>query len=256
MFADIDGVRFNTVSFGAGPRTLVGHGGWAGSWELWQQPFELMSPSWRCVSYDHRGSGESRAEPETITAQRLVDDLFALLDHLEVDRCILAGESMGGFIAMLAVERDPSRFDGLVLVDSATGFTDPSPLAVGARRDYPETVRQFMIRCVPEPDSQHVRQWGEDILLRATPEAAARLFEGCYGVTVDPTSIAIPTLVLHGELDTAVPLATSERLASQIRGAELRVIRGAGHVPTMTRPREVVAAITDWAATLPAPATT
>ncbi|MDB5944318.1 MAG: hypothetical protein JWQ13_3884 [Ramlibacter sp.] len=42
---------------GAGPRTFVAHGGWVGSGELWLLPFEQLSRSWRCVTYDHRGTG-------------------------------------------------------------------------------------------------------------------------------------------------------------------------------------------------------
>ena len=64
VFLPINGHRINVVAFGPGPRTFLGVGGWAGSWELWQQPFEALSRTWRTVSYDHRGCGETVVPPQ------------------------------------------------------------------------------------------------------------------------------------------------------------------------------------------------
>lgn len=248
MFVTIDGHRINTVSFGSGPRSFLAHGGWVGSWELWQQPFELMSDRWRCVGYDHRGAGASPVPPETITPEALVDDLFAVMDALDVDRCVLAGESLGAVVAAEAALRDPARFEGLVLVDGAPGVTADTagPLIEGARNDWPATIATFVEACTPEPDSAHIRKWGRDILARADAEAAARMFE-CYLERDDPfvalDRITVPTLVVHGTADAIVPFAIGEWVASSIPGAQLVPIEGAGHVPTMTRPHEVVAAI-------------
>lgn len=247
MFLDINGCRVNTVSFGAGTRTLVAHGGWVGSWEVWQQPFELMSGTWRCVSYDHRGAGATVARPETITPEALVADLLAVLDALGIKRCVLAGESLGCVVALSAVLSQPHRFDGLVLVDGSGAVTDAlRPLIDGSRTDFPETVRWFVDACVPEPDSEHLRRWGRQILLRADPEAAARILD-CYlerdQARLPIERIAIPTLVVHGTADAIVPLAAGRAMAQAIPGATFLPLEGAGHVPTVTRPAEIAAAI-------------
>ncbi len=249
MFVPAGGYLLNTVAFGTGPHTFVAHGGWVGSWELWQQPFQLMQDRWRCISYDHRGSGASTAVPDAITPQALVDDLFTVLDAFEVERCVLAGESLGALTCLLAVERDPSRFSGLVLIDAAVDAgTVDNPLISGSRSDYPATVRAFVDLCVPEADSDHLRRWGRQILLRADPEAAATLLE-CHaeaGVSPDLAAIGVPTLVIHGELDAIVPPAAGESVARAIPDSTLVVIPGTGHVPTITRPEAVVAAIDNW----------
>jgi pimeloyl-ACP methyl ester carboxylesterase len=247
MFIKINNNLLNTVSFGNGRRTFLTHGGWVGNWEVWQQVFELMSKSWRCVGYDHRGAGESPVPPETITPEALVDDLFAVMDALEVERCVLAGESAGGFIALMAALRQPNRFEGLVLVGATSALTVETarPLVDGCRRDYPATVSAFVNACVPEPDSEHIRRWGRDILLRAEPEAAARLLESAYEreFKLALADIAIPTLVIHGSKDVIIPMNVGKHIADSIPEAELLVLEGVGHVPTMTRPQEVVAAI-------------
>ena len=54
MFIPHAGAELFTVQLGPGPRTLVAHGRWTGSWELWTEPFTYLSKSWRVVAYDHR----------------------------------------------------------------------------------------------------------------------------------------------------------------------------------------------------------
>jgi pimeloyl-ACP methyl ester carboxylesterase len=253
MFIPAGGHLLNAVSFGTGARTFVAHGGWVGSWELWQQPFELMQGDWRCISYDHRGSGASTAPPRDVHPEGLVDDLFTVLDHYGVDRCVVAGESMGTLTVIDAVLQRPDRFDGLVLVDGLTETSGQATDHSAVRDGYRDYVRAFVDACTPEPDSEHLRRWGRQILLRADPDAAARMFEShdVPRLAPDLGAIAVPTLVIHGSLDMIVPPAVGEATAAAIPGAELVVIEGAGHVPTMTRPTQVVAAIDSWAARLP-----
>jgi pimeloyl-ACP methyl ester carboxylesterase len=257
MFIAVEGHQLNTVAFGSGEATFVAHGGWVGNWELWQQPFELMQAQWRCLGFDHRGSGASSFPPEAITPEALVDDVFRVLDHFEVDSCVLAGESLGALTCIQAVLRDPSRFAGLVLVDGVPAASEQAmaPLVTGSRTDYAATVHAFIDACVPEADSEHIRRWGRQILLRADPEAAARMFEAHYEAAVAPdiTQISVPTLLIHGENDAIVPVALAEAVTNAVPGAELVVLPDAGHVPTLTQPHEVVDAIDRWAASLPAP---
>jgi len=69
-------------------------------------------------------------------------------------------------------------------------------------------------------------------------------------VTVDLSRVSVPTLVIHGADDAIVPLAIGRAVAAAISNSELVVLPNAGHVPTLTRPAEVVEAIDGWAATL------
>ncbi len=250
MFISAGGYLLNSVSFGSGERAFVAHGGWVGNWELWQEPFRLMQDAWRCVGYDHRGSGVSTAPPEAITPEGQVDDLFAVLDHFGIEQCVLAGESLGALPCLQAVIERPERFAGLVLVDGVPAAVgDNSALINGSRANYPATVGAFVDACVPEPDSDHLKRWGRQILLRAEPEAAARMLEAHYERKVAPAlpQVSVPTLVIHGELDAIVPVAAAQSVAAAVPDAELVVLPGAGHVPTITRPQEVVDVIDRWA---------
>jgi pimeloyl-ACP methyl ester carboxylesterase len=250
MFLDVNGVRLHAVAFGKGPRTFVATGGWTGSWEVWEEPIErLTAAGWRCIAYDHRGSGESPVDPALITVDALAGDIVGVLDALGVETCVLAGESQGGAIAQYAAARHPERIEGLVLSAPAPtrrSNAGPSGFAAACRADYPAAAAGFVDRCFPEPDIPHVRRWAKDILLRAEPEQAARMIDMWRDddvPDVDPRSIEIRTLILHGTADVIVPIEHSRELVELLPDAELVVFEGSGHVPTMTRPADVVDAI-------------
>lgn len=249
MFLDLNGVQLHTLVFGEGPRTLLAVGGWAGSWEVWEEPIaQLSTRGWRCVAYDHRGAGESPVDPALISVEAMVGDVTGILDALGIERCILAAESQGGAIAQYAAARSPERFDGLVLSASAgTGRSERTGgFADACRSDYPAAVAGFVDACFPEPDSDHVKRWARNVLLRAEPGQAARIIEmwGDDDVPdVDPRQIDLPTLLLHGTDDAIVSIEASRRLAELLPDVVLVEFEGIGHVPPMTRPDDVVDAI-------------
>jgi pimeloyl-ACP methyl ester carboxylesterase len=257
MFVDIEGLRFFTLSMGGGPRTILAHSGWIGNYEDWLPTLAVLSRDWRAVTYDHRGTGETVVPVEQISADALVDDIFRVMDRLDIGSCVLAGFSSGTLPVMRAALRDPSRFEGLVLANGSAGIADPAapPRAVPAPDQWPgatheERMRWFIDRCTPEPDVEHVRRMGHHMLMRATPEAAARLWR--IGQPVDDTfldrvrGLRLPTLILHGEKDGFASLGAMQYLASQIAGSRLEVLAGSGHVPAMVVPETVAALINDF----------
>ena len=248
MYISRPDAQLFAVAFGNSPRTLLGLGGWVGSWELWLEPFTLLSNSWRTIAYDHRGTGATIAPPESITLPTMVEDLFAVLDAFGVAECVLAAESAGAAIALQAALQQPARFRGLVIVDGMYHRERP----VGADRfvaalkaHFHETLEQFVDACVPEPNSEAIRHWGRQIVRRSSPEAAVRLYECLYDIDLRPQlpQITQPSLVIHGENDQIVPVSAAEWLATQLPNSQLMVLPASGHVPTVTQPRTVADAI-------------
>lgn len=249
MIREINGWRTRVMDFGSGDRVLVTHGGWTGNWELWEQQAEALSrDGWRVIAYDHRGSGFTRVDPDSISLESMVDDLFAVLDELEIERCVVAGESMGTSVAILAALREPQRFDGLVLVSGSGVWRKISvlPFLWSLRAAYRLTLRNFTVIAVPEKDVRgYVRPWAHSILKQARPNAARKLIRSLLGVDLRARlrDIQVPTLVIHGTRDLIVLPRDGRALAAAIPGAELVMLDGAGHVPTMTRPEQISAAI-------------
>lgn len=245
MFIQIDDATLYSVAFGPKDApALVGIGGWIGNWELWAQPFSILSNTWRVIGYDHRGSGATVAPATSITFNRLVDDVFAVLDAFGIERCVLAAESAGAVTALGAALKHPERISGLVLVDGLwfAGPAQPDdPFVAGLKMNYLATLQHFVAGCLPEPDSEHLKQWGVHILQQATPQAAIALYEMPRGIDLsgDLPRIAQPTLIIHGEQDYIVPVASSQRLAGLLPHSKLLTIPGAGHVPTVTFPQVI-----------------
>lgn len=248
MFVKHGDAELFTLSFGRGSRTLLALGGWAGNLELWIEPMGLLSAAWRTAAYDHRGTGVTAAPVESITFDNMVSDVFAVMDALELDRCVLAAESAGAAVALQAALQKPDRFDGLVLVDGMyfqPGSAGDDRFLAGLNHAYDATLDAFVDLCVPDEGQVAVRRWGRQILARCSQAAAVRLYEAMFGVDLRPRlgQIACPVLVIHGDEDRVVPVDAGRWLASQLPNAELEIIPGAGHVPTLTHAKTVVDAI-------------
>ena len=206
--------------------------------------------------YDHRGTGETVVPVDKITHEALVDDVFAVMDALSIERCVLAGFSRGVVTVMRAMYRDPSRFEGLILMNGTGEVvvpgTTPTPRATPS--NWPgETHRDrlpWFIERWPKPDTEHIRRWGVNILSRATPEAAERIMTMQPEKPVDWASelprLRLPTLLLHRQKDFACTLETQRYIQSLIPGSKLVVFEGSGHVPAMAQPMDVAAAIKDF----------
>jgi pimeloyl-ACP methyl ester carboxylesterase len=224
------------------------HDGWVASWDLWLPLIEQLQSHWRCIAYDHRGSGASTFPPAAISAQALVDDVFRVLDAHQVERAVLAGESLGGVVCQLAALRDPARFAGLVLVGSfpRTAPASSSDGDAHLRADWRGSIERFVAACLPEPDAGPLHRLGQGTLLPAGPEAAIAMSAALAGQAPAIEAIGVPTLVVHGAQDRIAPIAGAHEIAARIPGAELFVLEDAGHVPILTRPAIVAAALDAW----------
>lgn len=249
MFITVDEAKIYTTAFGPKGRTILGLGGWIGSWELWAEPFSILSQNWHTISYDHRGTGATTAPVESITFDRLVQDVFAVLDAYNVEQCVLAAESAGAAVAITAVLQQPHRFSGLVIVDGLYYRVVPSSQDAffrGLEMNYPYTLDMFAQACVPEKINTHIRRWGRQILDRASQESAMALYRVMDGLDLRESvkQLTTPTLIIHGSADAILSVQAAHHLADLLPSAQLTIIDGANHIPTMTHPQEVAQAIT------------
>lgn len=254
MFLDIDGNKVFALSFGKGPRTILAHSGWIGNFEDWVATLAPLSETWRTVVYDHRGAGETQVPVENISPEALIDDVFRVMDAMQIEKCVLAGFSRGTVTVMRAVLRHPERFEGLILLNGhgevqTPGLPVPPRIAPSnwPGESFKDHLKWFADRCIPEPESDHIKRWATNILSRSSPEVADRIFTMQAEEEIDWAKrlpeLNLPTLLIHGEKDTFYRTAGMTYTQSLIPNSKLVVMHGSGHLPAMVRPQDVAAEI-------------
>ena len=110
---------------------------------MWKPQLLELPKGIHAIAYDVRGHGSSSVGDGQYTLELFVDDLIALLDHLGIEKAILCGLSMGGYIAQRTAERHPNRIEGLVLCDTKSGTdTDEEKIK---RTDSIKTVKSLPV---------------------------------------------------------------------------------------------------------------
>lgn len=224
------------------------------SHKMWNFPggqIDALSATHRVIAYDIRGHGESEVGGGHYSIELFVDDLFALMDHLNIPKAILCGLSMGGYIALRATERNPERIIGLALCDTkseADGNEAKIKRANGIKfvqtngmkyyaQDYVKIVfAQASFESHPEAIKtiqSIVERTAPTTIFGTLLALAART-----DTTASLANIKCPTLILVGEKDTVTPIAAAQSMKDKIPGSTMVVIPKAGHVSNMENPTE------------------
>jgi pimeloyl-ACP methyl ester carboxylesterase len=213
--------------------------------EMWKSQIQALKSSYRVIAFDLRGQGRSSAGDGQFTLEFLVDDLIALLDELRVGKAVLCGLSMGGYVALRAIERNTDRVSGLILCDTRSeADTNEGKLARAAaiKAINKDGAKAFARRFLKDAFSS-TRLWDTTLVGAATKIISKNKPSGLRGTLLalagrtDTTSflpkIKVPTLILVGEADKITPPDVSQRMHSSIRNSELHLVANAGHLSNM-----------------------
>ena len=221
------------------------------SHEMWRPQTGVFSERFWVIDYDLRGLGRSSAGDGQYPFEFFVDDLISLLDHMKIRKASLCGLSMGGYIALRAVERNPERVTALILADTqARADSNETKLkrAASVRAIKANGVKTFaegFLKTVFTPDSLIAKTESTLAIQRiiesnsSTGVVGALIAMATRTDTVSSLSaIQVPTLILVGEQDTLTPVSTSQEMHERIRGSELRIIKNAAHLSNMENANE------------------
>ncbi|MSO80161.1 MAG: alpha/beta fold hydrolase [Alphaproteobacteria bacterium] len=246
---------------GDGPVVLfaTGLGGTAVYWT--PQMAAFLAAGYRVVRWDHRGTGRSTLWKGRYTVELMTEDAIAVLDALDIDRCLLVGHSTGGAIGQVMALSYPRRLGAMVLADSWAGPDDHLRLVFGIRGDLlraggpvayarmaaillfpPQYVRDNAAAMAASAVAAEKELPSADIL-----QARMDMVVG-YDRRADLRRIATSTLVCCARDDILTPLYASQELAHNIPGADLHVFADGGHGVTVTRPAEFNAVTLAWLA--------
>jgi 3-oxoadipate enol-lactonase len=244
-FMRVNDIQLAYTDVGSGAPVVFIHG-YPFNRSLWNEQLDALSGTYRVVAPDLRGFGESDRPEGPATMNRMAQDVAQLMDGLGISRAVIAGLSMGGYVALAFCKQFPSRVSALVLADTrAQGDTEEGKQtrAQQAEKALSEGMAGIADAMLPKlltPETVSKRpevvKRIRDMMLKTKPEGAAAALMGMAereDQTEFISSINAPTLILVGSEDAITPVADSETMHSKIAGSRLVVIENAGHVSNL-----------------------
>jgi 3-oxoadipate enol-lactonase len=250
MKIKINGMTMNYVERGTpgGIPVLFVHG-FPFNLEMWDPQMRAIPNQFRAIAYDVRGHGQSDVGDGQYTLEFFVDDLIALIDHLVVEKTILCGLSMGGYIALRAVERHPERFNGLILCDTkseADSNEGRVKRAVSLKALKNSGVEPFADGFVKSVFAESTFKDNPSVVEKVKSIIKANSPIGIGGTLLalacrtDTTAVlekvTIPTLVLCGEHDALTTPKDAEFLHERIKNSTLFLVPNAAHLSNLENP--------------------
>jgi len=283
LWADLDG-PVHYVEYGGpqdGPLVVCIHG-LGGSLVNWAAVAPSLSKSCRVIALDLAGFGRTRSNGRSTSVHANQQLLHRFLTEVCGDPAILVGNSMGGLIAVLQTAAHPETVAGLVLIDPAlpVGLTSrPDPMVAGtfvlyavpavgrgvvargrSSRSAEEAAMALLRLCCADPSRVPKSVLREHLKLAQErhdyPDVDAELIVAARSLlwvlarkrvhAAMLRDITAPVLLLHGDQDRLVPIASARVAAAANPTWRFEVAQGVGHVPQLEVPAWTIAQILGW----------
>ena len=215
---------------------------------MWAPQVSALVERCRCIAVDLRGFGESKVEGPW-SVDQYADDVVDVLTHLAIDRAVVVGCSLGGYVAFSIWRRHARRVRALVLADTkATADTDEirdrrRAMIEAARTQGSTAIANLQIGSLIGKTAREKQPDTYDAVHRMIAQAPV---EGIVGAleammarpdsTATLSTISVPTLVVVGEEDVPTPVKDARVMGAAIPGSQLEIIGSAGHLANIERP--------------------
>lgn len=245
----IDDINIGYDDLGEGNIPIIFLHGFPFDRTMWQPQMEFLSKSNRVIAYDIRGYGKSDSGTQKFTIDQFSNDLIEFMDALQIDKAVVCGLSMGGYILLNALASNPGRFKAVILSDTQC-VADTEEGKAGRmkaieqvkEKGLEEFAEGFLKKIFWTETLTHQKELTEKIrqvILNTKQEtvtgtllALAERNETCSTLE----KIDIPVMILCGENDQVTPLEKSQMMHAKINGSVLYVIKNAGHMSSLEQP--------------------
>lgn len=246
---EVNGRTVSYIDEGKGASPIMFVHGFPFDKSSWQYQIEALKTVTRVVAYDLRGFGRLSSGEASFSMDLFADDLIALMDALNIEKCIVCGLSMGGYIVFNALQRYPDRFDAAILCN--TQCIEDSEEARQKRYKSIEDIRNggkeafadaFLKKIFTEEslslkhgivqETKEVIMATSDLSLIGTLEALAQRKNTC-GILKD---ITVPVLLLCGNEDQTIAKEQSIAIEHELTVSSIHIIEGAGHMAQLEQP--------------------
>ncbi len=259
---DVNGIRLSYEITGAGEIPLVMvHGGWF-SRRTWDRVVPQLAESFRVVTYDRRGHGESERPSEQSSVRKNVADLAALIEHLGLAPAWVAGQSFGGTIALWAASERPDLIRGIAahepdLISTVAGDPAVAPMIEEAGKTFAAVVERIADGDHAGAAEQFVDEalgqgtWTRlpsDVRQMVIEHAPAFLDEAALPDENDfdlewIRGFLRPVLLTQGDQSAPLFRAVIPKLAETLPAVEVRTLAGVGHPAHVEDPDAYVEAL-------------
>ncbi|SRR5581483_654644 len=245
----IAGINIAYVRRGTGNPLVLIHG-YPLDHTIWDEIAPLLEADFDLIIPDLRGFGQSDLTEADDSIVDYASDIADLLSHLRIKRAILAGHSMGGYVALAFAREYPDRVSGLALVSSQTIADTPEK-----RDGRYETAKQVIghgVHVVTEAmtpklsSNPRIQEFVRGLISKQRPLGI------CTALTAmaerpDSTDLLqtfkFPVVIVHGDADALIPVERAREMKLSVPQAHFVELLGLGHLPMMENPQEVAEAL-------------
>ena len=249
LHTEINNTTTSYYDVGEGTLPVIFLHGFPFDKSMWNGQLDGLKESNRVIAYDIRGFGQSTDDNSPWSIDLFARDLVAFMDKLDIEKAIICGLSMGGYIVLNAVSRFPERFTALILCDTQC-IADTAKVKAKCEatieqvnREGVDEFNENFVKSVFHPNTLSNKPVVVSDLKAIVAATAKRTITAGLTALAERSetcsvlaAIRIPTLILCGKEDEVTPLAQSEFMHKHIDGSMLQVIADAGHVSNLEQP--------------------
>ncbi|MCC6146217.1 MAG: alpha/beta hydrolase [Anaerolineaceae bacterium] len=222
---------------------------------IWYPVVDILAAAGiQVILPDLRGHGLSPSPEGVYTMNLMAEDILNLLEDLGIEKAVLVGHSMGGYVSLAFSCLYPNRLSGLALVSTQASADTPEKRQ--SRLNMVQEVKRYGVKalCGTMPlkltNNEVIQQKIIEIICRTTPQG---IIGALKGMAYRPDfagrlpSISVPTVVVGGLLDAIIPMESFKLMSQLLCKAWLVEIKEAGHMPMMETPEPVAGALCELA---------
>ncbi|APO65818.1 alpha/beta hydrolase family protein [Rhizobium gallicum] len=234
--APVNDIKMYYAEYGAGDPILFIHGG-LGSADVWGRQVEDFAKDHLVIVADSRGHGRSTRSGQPFGYDLMTSDYVALLDYLKLDKVTLVGWSDGGIIGIDMAMKHPEKLTRLIAqaANVTTEGVKPDVMTNKTFSDYIKSAGEAYKKLSPTPNEYDAFVNQISAMWMSEPAWTA----------ADLGKITVPVTLAIGDHDEAIKLDHTERMAKEIPGAKLVILKDASHFAMLQDPEGYDAMIRD-----------
>jgi sigma-B regulation protein RsbQ len=258
--------RNNVRVLGRGPRTMIFAHGYGCDQNMWRFVTPAFEQDFRLVLFDYVGHGQSDASAfdanRYATLEGYAQDVLDICEALAIRDAVYVGHSVSTMIGVLAAQRQPERFESLVLIGPSPRYLNDEGYRGGFERADIEGLLDFLDSnhlgwsstmapvIMGNPDRPELSAELANSFCRTHPEIAKHFARVTFlsDNRADLARVAMPALILQCSNDAIAPVEVGEFVHQQIRDSDLVLLEATGHCPHLSAPEETVRAIRSFLA--------